>query len=85
MDITISSGQSGMGESNHMNSITIASMDNRLHDRFGITGNALKWIKSYISERNFKVQISSKISKTYAEHGVPQGSGFFSMLYGTPY
>eukprot|EP00919_Chromeraceae_sp_WS-2016_P077025 GHVR01182277.1.p1 GENE.GHVR01182277.1~~GHVR01182277.1.p1 ORF type:complete len:251 (-),score=13.94 GHVR01182277.1:587-1339(-) len=44
------------------------------HD-FGITDNALKWTKSYLSERYQTIAINGKCSKpVLLQYGVPQGS-----------
>ena len=42
---------------------------------FGITGLALNWIKSFISERSYCVKTNQNISKPHPlKYGVPQGS-----------
>ncbi len=46
-----------------------------LLDRLGITGNALLWFKSYLTDRKQRVQINGVCSKsTNLTCGVPQGS-----------
>ena len=45
-----------------------------LQNNFGISGNVLKWIKSYLEGRTYQVQIDGILSDTYdLEYGVPQG------------
>ncbi len=55
----------------------------RLTSQFGITGDALRWLKSYLSNRSQSVLVSGKLSKSvHLKYGVPQGSvlgpGLFS-------
>lgn len=54
----------------------------RLEKEFGITGDALLWIKSYLSMRTFSVCINGKNGKvTLLLYGVPQGSVLGPLLY----
>ena len=54
----------------------------RLKHRFGITGKALTWIKSYLCERTQFVKIGSKRSNNHKLCcGVPQGSVLGPILY----
>jgi hypothetical protein len=47
----------------------------RLEERFGISGNALAWVKSYMSNRTQKVNIGGSTSASHIlDCGVPQGS-----------
>ncbi len=47
----------------------------RKMENFGVRGMALKWFKSYLSERKMYVKYGNKISETRPlEYGVPQGS-----------
>lgn len=55
---------------------------NRLHSKFGIRGNVLKWFKSYLSDRSQYVALdggSSDCAKL--DCGVPQGSVLGPILY----
>lgn len=53
----------------------IKLMINRLKDKFGITGDVLKWLMSYLSGRSFSVFMNSVISETtVVPSGIPQGS-----------
>ena len=46
-----------------------------LNAKYGITGQALKWFDSYLSDRSFKVVIGDKYSKPHSlTVSVPQGS-----------
>jgi hypothetical protein len=46
-----------------------------LHDRFGVDGNALSWIKSYLTDRSQIIDLGSSASKARPiTCGVPQGS-----------
>ena len=54
----------------------------RLKHRFGITGKALTWIKSFLCERTHFVKIGSKRSDNHKLCcGVPQGSVLGPILY----
>ena len=47
----------------------------RLETSFGVTGNALKWLASYLSDRQQSVVINGEISTPLKlSFGVPQGS-----------
>ena len=48
----------------------------------GITGLALNWIKSFISDRSYCVKTNQNISKPHPlKHGVPQGSVLGPLLF----
>ena len=54
----------------------------RLRTRFGITGNALKWIESYLCGRTQRVCVGSMVSEEKPlDYGVPQGSIAGPMLF----
>ena len=54
----------------------------RLSSWFGITSNALSWIKSYWLNRSFSVNIEGCKSSAYQLlYGVPQGSVLGSLLF----
>ena len=47
----------------------------RLEERLGICGNALSWVKSYMSDRKQSVSINGTTSESHVlDCGVPQGS-----------
>ena len=47
----------------------------RLRDRYGIMGDALKWVKSYLTNRFQKISINEYTScSSLLSSGVPQGS-----------
>jgi hypothetical protein len=55
---------------------------NRLHNKFGISGNALKWFRSYLSNRCQFVSIDNVSSDSLPLGcGVPQGSVLGPILY----
>ena len=54
----------------------------RLENRCGITGSALSWIESYLSQRKQVVKVNDSKSKVYDLHcGVPQGSVLGPILF----
>ena len=54
----------------------------RLETRFGVTGLALQWITSYLSDRTQQVVINGAISESAALlQGVPQGSVLGPILF----
>ena len=54
----------------------------RLHKSFGITGDALTWIISYLRQRNQQVVIGNTPSDDVTiEYGIPQGSVLGPKLY----
>ena len=57
-------------------------MLHRFQHTFGITGQALKWIQSYIQDRTQSVAIGdSRSSQSKLAYGVPQGSVLGPMMY----
>ena len=55
---------------------------NKLLKNFGISGNALKWIKSYLKGRTFSVRIGNVDGKTcLLIYGVPQGTILGPLLF----
>ena len=53
-----------------------------LEYKYNITGNALKWFKSYLGDRNFNVKIQDELSNEMdLKYGVPQGSVLGPMLF----
>ena len=54
----------------------------RLKSRIGISGAALQWLKSYLSNRTFQVAIGSDFSDpVHLDIGVPQGSVLGPLLF----
>ena len=55
---------------------------NRLESEFYITGDALKWIESYLKDRTFAVKINESTSDLKrVRYGVPQGSQLGPLFY----
>ena len=54
----------------------------RLESTFGITGNTLMWLKSYLSGRSLRVSIDGGLSDSvHLPFGVPQGSCLGPLLF----
>ena len=54
----------------------------RLNERYGLDGNVLKWITSYLSGRNHTIKIGNHMSDTVLDqYGVPQGSVIGPILF----
>ena len=54
----------------------------RLEVSFGITGTALKWFKSYLTNRSQRVLINGNYSESFSlPHGVPQVSCLGPLLF----
>ena len=54
----------------------------RLENKFGIVGQALKWFKSYLTDRSFSVMYLSELSTTtFLVCSVPQGSVLGPLLF----
>jgi len=54
----------------------------RLYKKFGIRDIALKWFKSYLSERQFRVDMDGTLCNSYSlKCGVPQGSILGPILF----
>ncbi len=57
-------------------------LENTLHKRFGFSGTALSWFKSYLSGRKQQVLIGSHLSDIFdLDCGVPQGSCLGPILF----
>ena len=62
--------------------INHAILLDRLKSRIGISGTALQWLKSYLSNRTFQVAIGSDFSDPiHLDIGVPQGSVLGPLLF----
>jgi hypothetical protein len=49
---------------------------------YGITGNAVEWIKDFLANRSQKVVIKGKLSKPeWVKNGIPQGSVLGPLLF----
>ena len=54
----------------------------RMETGFGVTGEALKWIRSYLTDRYKSVKVRNSLSaKSRLAYGVPQGSVLVRLLF----
>jgi hypothetical protein len=59
-----------------------ATLIKRMEEYFGITGTALSWIKSYLTDRHQRIHIREATSESVQlETGVPQGSVLGPILF----
>ncbi len=55
---------------------------NRLENFVGISGSALAWFKSYLSDRHQLVAVNEEVSyRSQVQYGVPQGSELGQLLF----
>ncbi len=55
---------------------------NRLEYFVGISGSALAWFKSYLSDRHQLVAVNEEVSyQSQVQYGVPQGSVLWQLLF----
>ncbi len=67
-------------------SASFDTIDNILLNRFensvGISGSALAWFKSYLSDRHQFVAVNEEVSyRSQVQYGVPQGSVLGPLLF----
>ena len=54
----------------------------RLHSKFGISGTALEWFRSYLNGRSQRVMVQGNLSQSLnLDFGVPQGSCLRPLLF----
>ena len=54
----------------------------RLHSKFGISGTALEWFRSYLNGRSQRVMVQGNFSQSLKlDFGVPQGSCLGPLLF----
>lgn len=62
--------------------LDIETLLTRAEHTFGISGRALRWLRSYLSDRQQFVRVGNKQSEsTVNEYGVPQGSVLGPLLF----
>ena len=62
--------------------IETCTLISRLEFSFGITGNAIAWLKSYLTDRTQSVKVGTSVSSTtQCRCGVPQGSVLGPILF----
>lgn len=51
-------------------------------NQLGVQGNALKWLSSYLTDRQLQVRVDGHLSASYkVKTGVPQGSHLGPILF----
>ena len=54
----------------------------RLHSKFGISGTALEWFRTYLNGRSQRVMVQGNLSRSLnLDFGVPQGSCLGPLLF----
>ena len=54
----------------------------RLHSKFGISGTALEWFRSYLNGRSQRVMVQGNLSQSLnLDFGIPQGSCLGPLLF----
>ena len=69
-------------DSQRVTQLVLLDLRATLRDKFGVTGTALEWLRSYLTNCLQCVRLKGVMSEKFdLRHGVPQGSCLASLLF----